>query len=60
MAKSEDRSSKFEWQPGEVKLILSQCSNCENNKGAIKCTEYGSKPNKYLDNKEICPAHIKE
>ena len=58
--KDENRKDKFNWSGKEIKVNLSQCSNCYNNQSVQSCKAYKNKPEVYAMNQRVCPYKIDE
>lgn len=52
--------SKFNWEEGDVKFQLPQCSDCERNTGPYTCEIYGDKPIQFTRNEEVCVYKVLE
>lgn len=46
---------QFVYENDAPKLDLSQCSECDHNSNFDDCEKYGTKPDLYAYNKEVCP-----
>lgn len=49
---------RFIWKSKDFKVQLPQCAKCIKNLGPTECEAYGTKPDKYVENKFECPEKI--